>query len=216
MNKQFIAEIGKYTHSRIISFSEYYQNENLLETSYSNWNMRDVIAHINRWLRFSYDKLESIKTKKPFKDIAHNKLEEFNNQNYEKDRNKKLDETVEESKIIFENYGSLLNLYNDDELLSKEFPTGFPCALWEYMALDLFIHPVNHILYHHLKTKNFETFITEIEDSRHLSNDNAAIYNFKDLFNGKEEKDQILNEVLEIVKTKENKFAEEIIKINME
>jgi hypothetical protein len=51
-----------------------------------------------------------------------------------------------------------LDLYTDNELLSKEFPTGFSCTLWEYMTLDLFIHPINHILYQYIKRKDYNEF----------------------------------------------------------
>jgi hypothetical protein len=215
MNKNFISELGKYTLVKIIEFSEYYRNKNILETSYSNWNVRDVIAHINSWVKFSGDKLESIKTKQPLEYPALDGLEEINKFIYEKNKSKSLDNVVNEAKTIFDNYGNVLDLYTENELLSKEFPTGFPCALWEYMALDLFIHPINHILYQYIKTSDYDKFINTVDDSKKYSNNNTEIYNFGDLFEQKKEKDKCLNELLDKIKNTNNKFVEEIIKTNM-
>jgi hypothetical protein len=213
MNKEFISKLGQYSLSRIIEFGEFYKNDNIGETSYENWNVRDVIGHINRWVKFSSDKLESIKTKQTFEDIEYKDIENFNKTNYEKFKSKSLEDIIKESKILFQNYENVLNQYTNDELLSKEFPTGFPCSLWEYMALDLFIHPINHIIYQYIKRKNYNEFITEVEKSKDYSNSNVEIYKFSNLF--EQEKEKILNELLDIVKNRDNKFVEEIIKINM-
>jgi uncharacterized protein YaaR (DUF327 family) len=204
VNKEFISELGRYTLGEIIKFSKYYENDNMLETSYSNWNVRDVIAHINSWVKFSGDKLESIKTKQAFKDVYHNGIEQLNRKNYEKNKAKSLDDTVNEARIIFNNYKNVLDLYDENELLSKEFPTGFSCALWEYMALDLYIHPVNHLLYQYLKRKDYNEFINEVENSKKYSNNNAEIFNFSDLFEQKAEREIRLNELLDIIKNSGN------------
>jgi hypothetical protein len=211
MDKIFISELGRYTLDEIIKFSVYYKNDNILETSYSNWNVRDVIAHINSWLQFSGDKLESIKTKKPFKDAAYDGIEELNKQNYEKNKTKSLDDTVNEAKIVFNNYENVLGLYDENDLLSKDFPTGFPCALWEYMALDLFIHPINHILYQYIKRKDYYEFIRVVDNSKKYSNNNAEIYNFYNLFEQKEEMENRLNELSDIIKSGGSDFIERII-----
>ncbi|MDR1029945.1 MAG: hypothetical protein LBL76_03625 [Treponema sp.] len=58
MDKRTIFELGDYISNKITYFYEYYKNENILETSFSNWNVRDVIGHINSWVKFSEDKLE--------------------------------------------------------------------------------------------------------------------------------------------------------------
>jgi hypothetical protein len=71
MNKKYILKLEQYTISRIIEFGEKYKNENIIETSYINWNARDVIGHINCWVDYSKNKLVSIKTNKLFKDILH-------------------------------------------------------------------------------------------------------------------------------------------------
>jgi hypothetical protein len=83
------------------------------------------------------------------------------------------------------------------------------------MALDLFIHPINHILYQYIKTSDYDKFINTVDDSKKYSNNNTEIYNFGDLFEQKEEKDKCLNELLDKIKNTDNKFVEEIIRTNM-
>jgi len=225
MNKEYILKLEQYTINRIVEFGEKYKNENINETSYINWNARDVIGHINCWVEYSKNKLVSIKTNKFFKDIEHNDIDNFNKANYEKSKSRTLDENINEAKILFKNYENVINLYSEDELLSKEFPaeiidkiyssSEFSCALWEYMALDLFIHPINHILYQYIKRNNYNEFINEIENSKDYSNNNVEIYNLDNLFENKEIKEKHFTALLNIIKNKDNKFLNEIIRINM-
>jgi hypothetical protein len=44
MDKKTISELRDYVLSRIIYFYEYYKNENISETSFSDWNVRDVMG----------------------------------------------------------------------------------------------------------------------------------------------------------------------------
>ena len=225
MNKEYILKLKQYTISRIIEFGEKYKNENIIETSYINWNARDVIGHINCWVKYSKRKLESIKTNKFFKNIKNNEIEIFNKANYEKNKIKTLLEIINEAKILFNDYENVINLYSEDELLSKNFPIEIiddvyassesSCSLWEYIALDLFVHPINHILYQYIKKNNYNEFINEIEKSKVYSNNSIEIYNLNNLFENKEIKVKHFTELLEIIKNKDNKFVQEIIRINM-
>jgi hypothetical protein len=114
MNKKNVLELSDYTYNKIIYFGKYYKNENLLETSFADWNVRDVIGHINSWIKFSEDKLESIKTKHSFEDVSHVDIETFNKENYEKNKTKSLGNILAETKIILENYKNILNLFNEE------------------------------------------------------------------------------------------------------
>jgi hypothetical protein len=114
MNKNAIFELGNYTYNKIMEFGKYYKNENLLETSFSNWNAKDVIGHINSWIKFSEDKLESIKTKRPFEDVSHVDIETFNKKNYEDNKTKSLENVLDETKILLEKYRNILYLFNEE------------------------------------------------------------------------------------------------------
>jgi hypothetical protein len=220
MNKNDILELSICTYNKIMEFGKYYGKENLLETNFANWNTRDVIGHINSWIKFSEDKLESIKSKRSFEDVSHVDIEKFNKRNYENNKTKSLENVLDETRLILEKYRNILNLFNEEELSSKEFPTGFSFELWKYMAMDVYIHPMMHILYHYIKREDYNEFIKEIETGKktfmEYSNNNIKKYYFGDLFGSKEEKENRFNGLKKIIKNQGNRFIEEIIKINME
>jgi ubiquinone/menaquinone biosynthesis C-methylase UbiE len=87
------------------------------------------------------------------------------------------------------------------------------------MAMDVYIHPITHMLYHYLKRKDYDEFINEIENSKkyfmEYSNNNINAYYFGYLFENIKEKNEILNELKCIIENKGNDLVEEIIKINM-
>jgi hypothetical protein len=111
-----------------------------------------------------------------------------------------------------------LKLFDEEELLDNKFPTGFSFELWKYMAMDLGIHPLMHILYHNVKRRDYYEFIKGVERSRkyfiEYSGNNVKEYNFNGLFEEKKEKEERFKELKEIGKG--NKLIEEIIEINIE
>jgi hypothetical protein len=219
MDKRTVLELRDYVLNKIIRFSEYYKNEDISKTDFSDWNIRDVIGHINSWIKFSEDKLESIKLERLFEDISHVDIKKFNKTNYEKYKNASLENVTNESRVLLERYKNILDLFNEEELLSNKFPTGFSFELWKYMAMDLGIHPIMHILYQYLKKKDYNNFIDEIEGSKkyfmEFSNNNIREYNFSDLFETTEEKEKRFTELKERIKDKNNELVEEIINLNM-
>jgi hypothetical protein len=220
MDKATVLELSKYTLNKLVRFSEYYKNENLLETSFSDWNVRDVIAHINSWVKFSEDKLESIKRKRSFEDVNHVDIEKFNKTNYENNKDVSLEKAVNETKIIMEKYKDILKIFDEKELLSKEFPTGFSFELWKYMVMDVYIHPITHILYHYIKRNDYNEFIKLIKDSEkyfmEYSNNDIKVYYLGDLFENKHEKEKRFKELREIINDNKDEIIEKIIKINTE
>ena len=216
MDKKTVLELNDYILNKIMNFGEYYKNENVFKTSFANWNVRDVIAHINSWLNFSEDKLESIKLKKSFEDVSHIDIEIFNKNNYEINKNKSLKNVLDDSVTLLEKYKHILGLFNEDELLSNKFPTGFSFQLWKYMAMDLGIHPLMHILYYYLKKYDYNEFVNEIINSKkyfmEYSGNNMNEYNFNDFFENKREKVERFKKLMEI---NNNEIIKEIININL-
>lgn len=217
MNKDTILKLSKYTLNKLIEFSEYYKNENLLETSFFDWNVRDVIGHINSWLNYSENKLESIKVEYSFED--HVDVEKFNKENYEKNKNLSLETVINETKIMVEKYKGILELFDEEELLSREFKTGFSFELWKYMALDAYTHPIIHILYHYIKRKNYTKFIELIKENRkyfmEYSDNDIKIYYFGNLFVDKNEKEKRFKELEEMLNNNADELIKKIIEINM-
>ena len=221
MDKKTISEFRDYVLSKIIYFYEHYKKENISETSSSDWNVRDVIGHINSWIKFSEDKLESIKLNRPFNDVnGEAGVKQLNQNTYEKNKNETLENVINESKIILEKYKNMLDLYSEEELLSDKFQTVFAGELWKYMAMDLGIHPLTHIMYQYMKREDYDEFIKEVGCNKkyfmEYSNNDIKVYYFGDLFGNMSEKKKRLNELKCIVKNKNNELVEEIIKINME
>jgi hypothetical protein len=208
MDKAFISELGKYTLNRVIEFSEYYRNENILETSFENWNARDVIGHLNSWLKHNADKLEAAKSKHSFGEVN---AKEYNKEAYEKNKTKSLNDIVYNAKVMFANYENILALYDEDELFGKEFSKIVSFALW-YM--DLFIHPIMHLLYQYMKKGDYDVFINVVESSKKYSNNEARKYSFGAFFGNSEEQTLFFSKLNEKIKKEPNGFIEEIIKLN--
>jgi hypothetical protein len=212
--------MNKIILGKITAFGNFYKFEDTNVSSFSNWNARDVIGHINTWVDYLNRKLDSFKNNNLFEDIEKNvnEIEKYNKENYEKNKNKNIDNIINDSKTIFKNYKNSLNLFTEDELDSAIFPTGFGVKLWRYASKDLVTHSINHILYQYLKRKDYNEFIKECEDVYKYCNDYSdeidAIYYFQDLFENEGEKKSALSELSE--KYNKNKIIMEIIKINIE
>jgi hypothetical protein len=219
MNKNTIKELSDYSLHKIIEFSEFYRNEDISNSSFSNWNARDVIGHINSWINYSEEKLESIRNKRSFDEASHIDIEKFNETNYTRNKNFTLETVITETRNLFDKYAKILNSFNEDELKSKKFPTGFSFELWKYMAMDVFIHPVIHILYHYIKRKDYKEFIDEIKKTKNnfmdYSDNDINVYYIGDLFETKEEKNKRFIELKEYIQKDENKTIDEIIVLNL-
>jgi hypothetical protein len=216
MNKQTLYEMNAYILDKVIDFGDFYKTENSDASSFSDWNARDVVGHINAWVDFLNKKLESFKKETSFKDLGENGLEAYNKETYEKNKNKKLRDVITESKTVFGEYKNSFELFSEEELFSKEFPTGFDVELWRYASMDLVIHPINHMLYHYLKRRDYERFLSEAGETHtycvEYSDDNDAIYYFQDLFESEENKNIILREIME--KYKGNELLKGIMESN--
>ena len=152
--KEIITEINKIEID-IVDFISSYRSERLV-SNYNDWNYKDVIAHLFEWIMFSKNKLNAIVHNQDFQEISN--IDIFNKQNYIKNKNKHITEL--QKKLIFElnEYKNIVLLYTEADLQRKDFPTGFSFELWRYMVMDTIIHPVMHLLYYLIKTKNYKLF----------------------------------------------------------
>ncbi len=161
MNKKTLLEIKDYTQHTIIYFSNQYENEKISETSFSNWNARDVIGHINSWLQFSENIITLIQSKKSITDAVHVDVTSFNKASYEKYKNESLEKTIHESETRLETYGNAAALFDETDLLQKDSSfttTGFDFPAWKYIAMDLLYHPTMHMLYYYVKHGDYDEF----------------------------------------------------------
>jgi hypothetical protein len=218
MNKNTILELSIYTEKKIIDFSEYYNNENVSETSFSDWNVRDVIGHINSWILFSKEKMEFMESRRSLNADFNVDIVDFNKKNYEENKNKPLKSILHETKIIFIEYRQTVFTFGEQELWGEKFPTDLEFKLfWELIGKDTFIHPIMHILYQYLKRKDYNEFIKEIESSKEYfmeySRNSIDVYFFADLFDDTVKKEKRFEELKEFGNG--NEMIEKIIKRNM-
>jgi hypothetical protein len=206
-------ELSTYTLAAVIHVSEYYKHEYLLETNFSDWKAGDVVDHINGRIKFSEDTLKSIKIKRSLEDANHADTEEFNKTNYEKNKRISLEDAADETKIIMANY-------DEEELLSKEFPAGFSLDLWKDMAMDVYIHPIIHIPHRYIKRKDYNEFIELMKGGGKnftaYSDDDIKVYYFGDLFKNTYEKEKRLRALKALMNDNKDETAVKAIRIHME
>jgi hypothetical protein len=150
-------------------------------SSYENWNDRDVLAHINGWLAFSVNTLLSIKTGSPEKNgpAGEPDLAVINREFFERGREKEIEEIESEFIRAMGEYYRAISYYSASDLASKEFDTGFNTELWRYMLLDTVVHPVQHILYQHLKRDEYEKIVNLLAAAKDIFEtyaENASAY----------------------------------------
>jgi hypothetical protein len=215
MDKNKVVALSDYTFEAISKFYKIYRDENS-SSSFSDWNAKDVIGHILFWVDFSCRKLDCIKNNKPFNDISD--LNKTNNETYEKNKNMSINILRQKTANAFFQYKDVVNLYNDNELLSKTFPTGFLFELWRYMVMDVYIHPMRHLLHYYLKTDHYNEFTNEtnniIGNFLEYSNNDINVFQFDEYYESHIEKIKQFGKLKE--KNIHDKAIENIIKINME
>jgi hypothetical protein len=160
--------------------------------------------------------LDCIKNCKPFDDISD--LNKTNKEAYEKYKNVPVNTLFQKVRDVFSGYKEVMKLYTDDELLRKTFPSGFPFELWRYMALDVYIHPIMHLLHYYLKTEDYTDFTSEvtncINNFLEYANNDISVLNFNEFYENSIEKISQFEKLKE--KIKNNEIIESIIKVNME
>jgi hypothetical protein len=128
---------------------------------YEDWNDRDVAGHIVGWMNYSIDKLTSIKlgTKQSEEYAQVSSLDEINRILYDKSKGKARDEIEAEYLAAMAGYIKVVSQFSNEDLNLDTFDTGFKMELWRYMILDTVIHPVQHLLYQHLKKNEYKKVV---------------------------------------------------------
>jgi hypothetical protein len=215
MDKNKIIALSDYTFAAITEFYKTHKGENI-PSSFSNWNAKDVIGHILFWVDFSRRKLDCIKNCKPFDDISD--LDKTNKEAYEKSKNVPVTTLFQKAGDVFSGYKEVMKLYTDDELLKKTFPSGFPFELWRYMALDVYIHPIMHLLHYYLKTEDYTALTSEVNNCINnfleYANNDISIFNFNEFYENSIERISQFEKLKE--KIKNNEIIESIIKVNIQ
>jgi hypothetical protein len=214
MEKQKIILLSNYTHNIISSFYEEYQDENIIST-YSDWNAKDVLGHILFWMDHSGDKLYCIKKHLPVNNFSD--TEAINKETYNKNKHSTIIALFDKIKNTIFNYINVIDLYIQEELLDNTLPTGFNCELWRYILLDLYIHPIMHLLHYYLKKGRQNKFVeivnTVYDNFMEYSNKNIKVFDFEGYYEDNLKKKEQLNKLLE--DKINNEIIRKIIEINM-
>ncbi|MGI5172944.1 hypothetical protein H0R92_05000 [Treponema sp. OMZ 840] len=210
--KEIQTEIDK-TKTDIGNFIELYKTEHTAGR-YENWNSKDVVAHILEWIIFSKNKLQAIAYNRQFEEVCD--IDAFNRQAWIKNKDKHIGELKESIMFELDEYSKTVLLYSDCDLQKKDLPTGFSFELWRYMIMDTVTHPVLHMLYYMLKTKNYERFVLLCE-KRHktfyrYSNGSPDVYSFCDYIEDKTQFSQNIQTLASIYTN--NDMIDIILKVN--
>jgi hypothetical protein len=212
---QIESEIDK-TYKNVNRFIEKNKTTNTRLSSYDDWNYKDIIAHITEWIDFSAKKLESIKNGKVFKDI-----DDFNRVNqiwYANDKDKDIETISLDFTNAINQYKDVVKLYSEEDLIRKDYPTGFEFEIWRYMIMDGSIHPNKHLLYHYLKKRDYESFIRIVEQTESIfalySKNSIDVYSFEEY---EDISGMVKDSIRELDKTySHNEIIKKVIEANKE
>ena len=212
MKKQKLILLCDSTHDLIGKFYKNYFQENI-NSSLTNWNAKDVLGHILFWMNHCGNKIYHIKKGLPFKAVDAYKA---NDENYVKNKEQKIEKIFEDINNVIFNCTNVIDMYTENELLDKTLPTGYDFEMWRYIAMDMYIHPIKHLLHYYLKTENYNEFINVILHSNNnfmeYSNNDMNVYNFYDFYEDSKKRKEQFFKLKDI--NKENDLIDNLIEIN--
>lgn len=176
MNRKTLIDWIEVGTSSIRTFIEQGNASSIAPGSFEDWNDCDVIGHIVGWMDYSIDKLTCIKTGNRQNDeySRATSLEEINRILYEKMKNKSMDEIESAYLNSLGGYIRAIALYSNGEINLDTFETGFTMALWRYMLMDTVIHPVQHVLYQHLKKGEYGKIVRVLANVKDVFEEYSA------------------------------------------
>jgi hypothetical protein len=212
MEKKKLISLCNRTHDFVGIFYKIFSLEKT-SSKFSNWNARDTLGHILFWMDHCGNKIYHIKKGLHFELVDANKA---NEETYMKNKNVKMDTIFESTNDVIFNCINVIDMFTKNELLDKTFQTGFDFELWRYIAMDMYIHPVMHLLHYYLKLKKYEEFNDTIKytykNFLEYSNNNMEVFNFNAFY----ENEKIKIEQFSILKRENIKDEiKKIIEINI-
>ena len=181
MNIQKLNDLMDYTIIQIEDFYDLFKNEDPDKSTYENWNARDILGHVTWWAKFAGLNLESFKSNKIYSKADN--IEELNKNIYSAFKSISIHDIHKECKESIYFLRNNIGLFNEEELLRKDYPTGFSFELWRYMDLFIFVHHIVHFLFYYLKNEYYEIFLKIINEAGNdileYSDQNINIFLFK-------------------------------------
>ena len=214
MEKQKVITLCNDTQNFVEKFYTYYVEEKI-ESTFTDWNARDVLGHILFWIDHCGNKIYHIKKGLQFEMVDAYKA---NNENYEKNKTVNIEKIFDNINNVIFNCINVIDIYTENELLDKTLPTGFNFEMWRYIVMDMYIHPIKHLLHYYLKTENHSEFIHTItisfDNFMKFSNENMNVYDFNEFFEDYNIKEVQFAKLKNF--NKNNEIIEKIIERNIE
>lgn len=180
-----VAEAVIATRDTIVQFVDKTWATDPPTSRLDDWNLRDLVCHINAWVGFCQRKLRAIEAGA----IAVSSIEvaAFNRAVYQSHRRVPLSIALSDNAQAFDNLAAAARAIPDRLVARRDLPTGFDLPLWRYVLIDGFAHPTQHLMFHCLKRGHLSLFFALEQQTRSRfhwfapDNRSAALY-FRDYF----------------------------------
>ena len=132
--------------------------------TWEDWGPRELLVHLAAWMDYAVQRLRHGDDYKQ----AFATIQEYNRNAYEAGRHLSSDQA---QALFRKRSGELcvsLSAYTDEAFaqpLRVQFKTNFRHELWRYALIDGFVHPLQHLVYQLLKTKDFEALSTVLDQT---------------------------------------------------
>jgi hypothetical protein len=156
-----------------------------LPSRFEDWNLRDLVCHVNAWAEFCRGRLRAIEagaTKVSSVDVAA-----FNRAVYQANCKTPLSVALSENVRTFDDLAVTARAIPESLAARSDLPTGFALPLWRYVLIDGFAHPTQHLMFHCLKSGHLALFFSLERQSsarfRWFAPDNRSVaLCFRDFF----------------------------------
>jgi len=180
-----VAEAVLATRDTIAQVVDKTWASDLPTSSFEDWNLRDLVCHINARVEFCQRKLRAIEagaTTVSSVDVAA-----FNREVYQSHRKAPLSVALSDNARALDALAAAARAIPDRLVSRKDLPTGFDLPLWRYVLIDGFAHPTQHLIFHCLKRGHMPLFFDLERQSRSrfhwIAPDNpSAALCFRDYF----------------------------------
>jgi hypothetical protein len=129
-----------------------------------DWNLRDLVCHINAWVESCQRRLRAIEAGAAT--VSSIDVAAFNRAVYQSHRRIPLSVAVSDNARAFQALAVAARAIPDRLTERSDLPTGFGLPLWRYVLVDGFAHPTQHLMFHCLKRGHLPLFFTLEQQSR--------------------------------------------------
>jgi hypothetical protein len=157
---------------------------------WDDWNLRDVVCHINAWTTFCCQRLRAIAAGATTVESVD--VERFNLDTYRSHRSTLLSRALSESTRVLDALGDTVQHVSASLLIRSDQAIGTLAPLWRYVACDGFAHPTKHLLFHCLKGRRLSLFYSLQREASprfrwYAPRDKRAPFRFREFFSTRDD-----------------------------